>query len=55
MALRLRLLLDRPEDVVSPRDLPILARSLGVPAEVLGAEIDDRLGRVRETFRQMFI
>ena len=29
VALRLRLLRDRPEDIVSPRDLPVLARSLG--------------------------
>ena len=41
VALRLRLLLDRPEDVVSPRDLPILARSLGTTAEALAAELDD--------------
>ena len=34
--LRLRLLLDRPEDVVSPRDLPMLARSLGTTPEALG-------------------
>ena len=34
--LRLRLLLDRPEDVVSPRDLPMLARSLGTSPEALG-------------------
>src|SRR6266545_2577292 len=50
VALRLRLLLDRPEDVVSPRDLPILARSLGVDTNALAAEIDERMARVRARF-----
>jgi glutamate-ammonia-ligase adenylyltransferase len=50
VALRLRLLLDRPEDVVSPRDLPILARSLAVDAQALAAEIDERMARVRAVF-----
>jgi glutamate-ammonia-ligase adenylyltransferase len=53
-ALRLRLLLDRPEDVVSPRDLPILARSLGVPADALGRELDERMARVRALFESRF-
>ena len=48
--LRLRLLLDRPEDVVSPRDLPMLARSLGTPADALAADLDARLARVRALF-----
>jgi glutamate-ammonia-ligase adenylyltransferase len=53
-ALRMRLLLDRPEDVVSPRDLPILARSLGAEAGALGAEIDERMARVRAVFDARF-
>jgi [glutamine synthetase] adenylyltransferase / [glutamine synthetase]-adenylyl-L-tyrosine phosphorylase len=52
--LRLRLLLDRPEDVVSPRDLPMLARSLGTPADVLGADLDARMARVRALFEERF-
>jgi glutamate-ammonia-ligase adenylyltransferase len=53
-ALRLRLLLDRPQDVVSPRELPILGRSLGTTAESLAAEIDERMARVRTTFDARF-
>ena len=41
--LRLRLLLDRPEDVVSPRDLPMLARSLSTTPDALAADLDARL------------
>ena len=52
--LRLRLLLDRPEDVVSPRDLPMLARSLGTSPEALGADLDARLARVRAVFDDRF-
>ena len=52
--LRLRLLLDRPEDVVSPRDLPMLARSLGTPADALGADLDARMARVRALFEERF-
>jgi glutamate-ammonia-ligase adenylyltransferase len=52
--LRLRLLLDRPEDVVSPRDLPMLARSLGTTPEALGAELDERMARVRAMFEDRF-
>jgi glutamate-ammonia-ligase adenylyltransferase len=51
-ALRLRLLLDRPEDVVSPRDLRTLARSLGTTAETLGTELDDRMARVRAMYAE---
>jgi glutamate-ammonia-ligase adenylyltransferase len=53
-ALRLRLLLDRPQDVVSPRELPILGRSLGTTAEALAAELDERMARVRATFDARF-
>jgi len=52
--LRLRLLLDRPEDVVSPRDLPMLARSLGTSPDALAADLDTRLARVREIFDERF-
>jgi len=52
--LRLRLLLDRPEDVVSPRDLPMLARSLGTSPDALAADLDARLARVRELFDERF-
>ena len=52
--LRLRLLLDRPEDVVSPRDLPMLARSLGTSPEALAADLDARLARVRAVFDDRF-
>jgi len=53
--LRLRLLLDRPEDVVSPRDLPLLARSLGVAPEALAADLDQRMARVRAIFDERFV
>jgi glutamate-ammonia-ligase adenylyltransferase len=53
-ALRLRLLLDRPQAVVSPRDLPALARSLGTTAVALGAELDERMARVRSVFEKYF-
>ena len=52
--LRLRLLLDRPEDVVSPADLPLLARSLGATPEALGADLDARMARVRTIFAERF-
>jgi glutamate-ammonia-ligase adenylyltransferase len=53
-SMRLRLLLDRPEDVVSPRDLPLLARSLGTTPEALGADLDASLARVRAIFEARF-
>ncbi len=53
-ALRLRLLLDRPQAVVSPRDLPALARSLGTTATLLAAELDARMARVRAVFAKYF-
>jgi glutamate-ammonia-ligase adenylyltransferase len=54
VALRLRLLRDRPEDIVSPRDLPVLARSLGTTADALAAELDERMSRIRTTFDERF-
>jgi len=53
-ALRLRLLLDRPQAVVSPRDLPPLARSLGTTPEALAGELDARMARVRAVFAKSF-
>ena len=54
VALRLRLLRDRPEDVVSPRDLPVLARSLGTTADALAADLDARMSRIRTIFEERF-
>jgi len=54
VALRLRLLLDRPEDVVSPRDLLPLARTFGSTPESLAAELDRRMARVRAVFDERF-
>jgi glutamate-ammonia-ligase adenylyltransferase len=53
-SLRLRLLLDRPQAVVSPRDLPPLARSLGTTPEALAADLDARMARVRAVFAKSF-
>ncbi len=53
--LRLRLLLDRPEDVVSPRDLPMLARSLSTTPDALAADLDARLSEVRALFDARFV
>jgi glutamate-ammonia-ligase adenylyltransferase len=53
-SLRLRLLLDRPESVVSPRDLPILARSLATTPEALGTGLDAAMTRVRAIFDARF-
>jgi glutamate-ammonia-ligase adenylyltransferase len=54
MALRLRLLLDRPQAVISPRDLPTLARSLGTLPAPLAADLDARMARVRAIFERSF-
>jgi glutamate-ammonia-ligase adenylyltransferase len=53
-ALRLRLLLDRPQAVVSPRDLPALARSLGSTPAGLALDLDQRMARVRAIFERYF-
>jgi hypothetical protein len=52
--LRLRLLLDRPEDVVSPRDLPMLARSLGTTPDALATDLDASMSRIRTIFDHRF-
>jgi len=53
-ALRLRLLLDRPQAVISPRDLPALARSLATTPAALAADLDQRMARVRAIFQRYF-
>ena len=52
--LRLRLLLDRPQDVLSPRDLPMLARSLGTTPDALAADLDAAMARIRAVFDERF-
>jgi [glutamine synthetase] adenylyltransferase / [glutamine synthetase]-adenylyl-L-tyrosine phosphorylase len=54
VALRLRLLIDRPQAVISPRDLSPLARSFGVTADSLAADLDERMARVRSLFARSF-
>ncbi|HVV15955.1 MAG TPA: hypothetical protein VHH90_02030 [Polyangia bacterium] len=54
VALRMRLLIDRPQAVVSPRDLWPLARSFGVTPETLATDLDDRMARVRALFAKSF-
>jgi glutamate-ammonia-ligase adenylyltransferase len=54
VALRLRLMHDRPQDVVSPRDLAPLARTFGLPADTLAAQLDAAMARVRATFDAEF-
>jgi hypothetical protein len=50
----MRLLIDRPQAVVAPRDLSPLARSFGVTPEALAADLDDRMARVRALFAKSF-
>jgi glutamate-ammonia-ligase adenylyltransferase len=54
VALRLRLLHDRPQDVVSPRDLAPLARTFGLPPDTLAAQLDAAMARVRAIFDAEF-
>ena len=55
VTLRLRLMHDRPQDVVSPRDLPPLARTfLGLLPETLAAQLDAAMARVRALFDAKF-
>ena len=54
VSLRLRLLHDRPQDVVSPKDLPPLARTFGLPPETLASQLDAAMARVRATFDAEF-
>ncbi|HXJ22209.1 MAG TPA: hypothetical protein VMT03_18450, partial [Polyangia bacterium] len=54
VSLRLRLLIDRPQAVISPRDLSPLARSFGITADALAADLDERMARVRGLFAKSF-
>jgi glutamine synthetase adenylyltransferase len=54
LALRLRLVRGKSEDVVSPRDVAPLARTLERAPEELAAELDRRMKRVRELYLTMF-
>jgi glutamate-ammonia-ligase adenylyltransferase len=54
LALRLRLVRGKSEDVVGPRDLAPLARTLERAPEELAAELDKRMKRVRELYLTMF-
>ena len=54
LALRLRLVRGKSEDVVSPRDLGPLARTLECAPDELSAELDRRMKRVRDLYLTMF-
>jgi glutamine synthetase adenylyltransferase len=54
LALRLRLVRDRPEDVLAPRDLVALARTFDRAAPALADELDRRMARVRAIYKTMF-
>ena len=54
LAMRMRLLRDRPEDVVSPTEMLPLARTLGVDPTRLAADIDQAMKRIRESFLERF-
>ncbi len=54
IVMRLRLLQDRPQDVVSPRDVAPLARTLDLQPETLQRLLTDVMARVRATFDDVF-
>jgi glutamate-ammonia-ligase adenylyltransferase len=54
IVMRLRLLQDRPQDVVSPRDVAPLARTLDLTPETLQRLLADVMARVRATFDEVF-
>jgi [glutamine synthetase] adenylyltransferase / [glutamine synthetase]-adenylyl-L-tyrosine phosphorylase len=54
LALRLRLVRGRPDDVLSPGDLAPLARTLERPPDSLAADLARRMQRVRTTYLTMF-
>jgi glutamate-ammonia-ligase adenylyltransferase len=54
LAMRMRLLRDRPEDVIGPADLPPLARSLEQDPARLREELDAAMHRVRACFLERF-
>jgi glutamate-ammonia-ligase adenylyltransferase len=53
LALRLRLVRDRPEEVLGPHDLETLARTLEQPAQALAADLDRRMARIRQRYAEM--
>jgi glutamate-ammonia-ligase adenylyltransferase len=54
IALRLRLLRDRPEEIINPIDLVPLARTFERDPASLAADLDRRMTRVRSTFTAIF-
>jgi hypothetical protein len=54
VALRLRLLHDRPEDAVRQRDLAPLGRMFDLAPDALAARLDDTMKRVRAVFDKYF-
>jgi glutamate-ammonia-ligase adenylyltransferase len=54
IVMRLRLLQDRPQDVVSPRDRAPLARTLDLTPETLDRVLTDVMKRVRAAFDDAF-
>ena len=54
LAMRMRLLRDRPEDVVGPNDLAPLARTFERDPARLGADLDEAMKRVRAFFSDRF-
>ncbi len=54
LALRLRLVRGRAEDVVNPSDVAPLARTFERTTADLGAELDRRMARVRALYLTMF-
>jgi glutamine synthetase adenylyltransferase len=54
LAMRMRLLRDRPEDVISPPDLAPLARTLELDPARLSETLDQTMKRVRACFLERF-
>jgi [glutamine synthetase] adenylyltransferase / [glutamine synthetase]-adenylyl-L-tyrosine phosphorylase len=54
IVLRMRLLHDRPQDVVSPRDLGPLARTFDVAPDALARRLDATMARIRAAFDDAF-
>ena len=54
LAMRMRLLRDRPEDVISPPDLTPLARTLELDPARLSETLDQTMKRVRACFLERF-
>jgi glutamine synthetase adenylyltransferase len=54
LAMRMRLLHERPEDVIAPEELPALARSLELEPDALRADLDRSMRRIRAVFLERF-